>query len=130
VNTHLLLSEPLSGEVKHDRALVLEALGQGHGWVGYDMPASTRGFKFSGKGKGKGIMGDEIEMDAGATLQVLTPARCDIKLIRHGEVVAEAKNETTLTYVPLEPGAYRVECRIPYLGQQRGWIFSNPIYLK
>jgi hypothetical protein len=129
VNTHIIMPEPFSGDVEHDKQLVLDALGQGHAWVGYDMPGSTRGFKFSGKGKGKGIMGDQIKMDAGATLQILAPSRCDIRLIRHGDIVAQVKNETTLTHMPLEPGAYRAECRIPYLGQKRGWIFSNPIYL-
>jgi hypothetical protein len=75
-------------------------------------------------------MGDEIQMDAGATLQVRTPVRADIKLIRYGEIVAGIENETTLTHLPIEPGAYRVECHIPFLGAQRGWIYSNPIYLQ
>jgi hypothetical protein len=130
VNTHILMPEPLSGDVEHDKQLILNAIGRGNAWVGYDMPGSTRGFKFSGKGKTKGTMGDSIEMDAGATLQVLAPTRANIRLIRHGEIVAQAQNETTLAHMPIEPGAYRVECRIPYMGQERGWIFSNPIYLR
>ena len=129
VNTHILTPEPFNGDVAHDKQLILNAVGQGNAWVGYDMPGSTKGFKFSGKGKGKGIMGDKIKMDTGATLQVLTPARANIRLIRHGEVVAQVENETSLTHMPLEPGAYRTECTIPYMGQDRGWIFSNPIYL-
>lgn len=129
VNTHILTSEPLNGNVEHDKQLILNAVGRGNAWVGYDMPASTRGFKFSGKGKGKGIMGDKIKMDAGATLQILAPSRANIRLIRHGEIVAQVENETTLTYVPLDAGAYRAECTIHYMGQERGWIFSNPIYL-
>jgi hypothetical protein len=28
------------------------------------------------------------------------------------------------------PGAYRVEAYIDYLGLKRGWIFSNPIYIR
>lgn len=129
VNTHVLVSEPLSGDSEHDRQLILQAIGQGHAWVGYDMPASTAGFIFSGKGLNKGIMGDEIKMDTGATLQILAPHKANIRLIRHGEVVAQVENKTTLTHVPHQPGAYRAECRISYLGQERGWIFSNPIYL-
>jgi hypothetical protein len=50
-------------------------------------------------------------------------------LMRHGDVVAHVENKTTLTHMALEPGAYRVECTIPYMGQERGWIYSNPIYL-
>jgi hypothetical protein len=74
-------------------------------------------------------MGQRIQMDAGATLQVITPARANIRLIRHGELVAAIENETNLTYIPTEPGAYRVECIIPFQGKERGWIYSNPIYL-
>ena len=129
VNTHILTMKPLSGDATVDKKLILDAVGRGNAWVGYDMPGSTRGFKFSGKGANKGIMGDRVKLDAGATLQVLTPARANIRLIRHGDVVAHVENETTLTHMPLEPGAYRVECTVPYLGQERGWIYSNPIYL-
>ena len=67
---------------------------------------------------------------AGATLQIKAPARCRIRVIRHGKVVAEAERDTNLAYMPSEPGAYRVECYIPYEGRERGWIYSNPIYLR
>jgi len=129
VNTHLLLPKALSGDAAQDKQLILDAVGRGNAWVGYDMPGSTKGFKFSGQGKNKGIMGDRIKLFAGATLQVLAPARANIRLIRYGEVVKQVENETTLTHMPLEAGAYRAECTIPYLGRDRGWIFSNPIYL-
>ncbi|MCB8916922.1 MAG: PHP domain-containing protein [Ardenticatenaceae bacterium] len=129
VNTHLILRDALNGDVAHDKALILAAIGQGNAFVGYDMAYPTRGFRFSGQSQGKGIMGDEIKLDAGATLQVLAPAKANIRMIRYGEVVAEAKGELNLTHIPIEPGAYRVECLIMYEGMERGWIYSNPIYL-
>ncbi|MCB8951441.1 MAG: CehA/McbA family metallohydrolase [Ardenticatenales bacterium] len=129
VNTHVLTRQPLNGDLAHDKALLLGAVGQGNSWVGYDMPASTKGFRFSGQGVNKGIMGDMITMDVGATLQALAPNRCQMRLIHRGEVVAET-NDTTLTHIPVDEGAYRVEARVPYLGRERGWIFSNPIYLR
>lgn len=129
VNTHLLLKEPLSGDVAHDKKNILRAIGKGNSWIGYDIPAKTNGFRFTGQSKTKGIMGDRIRMQDGATLQVSAPKMCTIKLIRHGEVVATAVNETHLMYTPSQPGAYRVECHISYLGKKRGWIYSNPIFL-
>jgi hypothetical protein len=93
------------------------------------MPHTTKGFRFSGSGKGKGVMGEQVRLNAGATLQISTPARANIRLIRHGAVVASITNDTHLTHIPTEPGAYRVECTIPYEGKERGWIYSNPIYL-
>ncbi len=129
VNTHLLIPAPLSGDLDKDRELILHAIGKGHAFVGYDMPHSTQGFRFSGKGRNEGIMGDRVKMDAGATLQARSSIKANMRLIRHGVVVAEVARNTTLTYMPIEPGAYRVECNIKYNGRSRGWIYSNPIYL-
>jgi hypothetical protein len=129
VNTHLLIPETLSGELEHDRRLIHNAVGNGNAYVGYDMPHPTKGFRFSGKGKNQGIMGDRIKMDAGATLQVHAPKRVPIRLIHNGHIVSETTDNAALTYTPLEPGAYRVECDIEYHGRTRGWIYSNPIYL-
>lgn len=130
VNTHVLLPEPLSGEMERDRRLLLKAIGRGHSWVGYDMTGKTDAFRFTVQGTKNGIMGDEFQFGMGATLQIRTPARCRIRVIRHGMVVAEVERESNLTYIPSEPGAYRVECLIPYEGHERGWIYSNPIYLR
>ena len=130
VNTHILTTAEFNGNLEHDRKLILEALRLGRSWIGYERPGDTKGFRFSGQSINKGVMGDEVRLDAGATLQVKTPAKAHIKLIRHGETVAEVHNETNLTHIPVEPGAYRVECHREHLGQPRGWIFSNPIYLR
>lgn len=130
VNTHVLLAEPLNGDVEHDRRLLLRAIGRGNCWIGYDMAGPTRDFRFTVQGVEYGIMGDEMPFGTGATLQVRAPVRCRIRIIRHGEVVAEVERESNLTYIPDEPGAYRVECRLPYEGRERGWIYSNPIYLR
>jgi hypothetical protein len=130
VNTHLLLPEPFDGDLDHDKRLVLRAIGKGNSWVGYDLSHPTKGFRFSGQSASKGIMGQSVRMDSGATLQIKTPAKAHIRLVRHGEVVAETEEDTHLTYLPIEPGAYRVECTRPFAGAERGWIYSNPIYLK
>lgn len=130
VNTHILLSNPLSGELTEDKRHVVKAVGEGRSWVGYDLPHSTRGFTFTVQGLRRGTIGDEMPLGTGATLQVGAPARCHIRLIRHGDVVAEARSATNLTHTPSEAGAYRVECLIPFEGEERGWIYSNPIYLR
>ena len=109
---------------------MLDAIGNGNAWIGYDMAHTTKGFRFSGQSRSRGIMGDRVKMESGATLQVKTPAKCQIRLIKYGEIVTECHEDTNLTHIPTEPGAYRVECRINYLGKDRGWIYSNPIYLE
>jgi hypothetical protein len=130
VNTHILIPEPLNGDLTRDKEMVLRAIGNGRSWVGYDLPHPTAGFRFTGQGADKGSIGDAIQLDVGATLQVKAPAKAHIRLIHCGETVAEVDNETHLTHIPVEAGAYRVECQIPYEGKMRGWIYSNPIYLR
>lgn len=130
VNTHLTLPQPFTGALATDKKMVLDAIGNGRSWIGYDMPHPTAGFRFIGQGRTKGSIGDKIKLDAGATLQVKTPAKANIRIIRHGKVVASIKNNTNLTHIPVEKGAYRVECTINYAGKERGWIYSNPIYLR
>ncbi len=130
VNTHLLTAEPLNGDYEHDCNLIFSALRDGHCFVGYDAPASTRGFRFSAQGDNTAaIMGDAISAARGVTLQVAAPARAELCLVRNGKVLAHKEVDTHLTYITSEPGAYRVEAYLEYKGQKRGWIFSNPIYL-
>ncbi len=132
VNTHLLLSQPLSGDVMTDRHLVYEALAQGRAWIGYDLLTSTRGFRFTAQGKERTIsMGEEMSLNGGATLQARLPApAAEIRLIHNGEVIRSWKNQYTCAYIVTEPGAYRLEAYRFYRGRKRGWIFSNPIYLR
>jgi hypothetical protein len=130
VNTHLLLNEPLGNDLEQDRQQIVEAIGRGRSWVGYDMAYPTRGFRFTVQADRRGTMGDEMPLGLGATLQIQTPAKCRIRVICHGEVLAEVKAEKNLTFIPGAPGAYRVECTIEHLGRERGWIYSNPIYLR
>ncbi len=131
VNTHVLIPTPLSGEVQHDRNQIYQALAAGHCFVGYDLPAPTRGFRFSAQGRqGEAIMGDEIAARGGVTLQARLPGAADIRLIRDGHVVQRANNRSSLTHITTEAGVYRIEAYRRYLGFKRGWIFSNPIYVR
>jgi hypothetical protein len=131
INTHLLVNTPLSGEVDVDRRLILRALSKGNAFIGYDLPASTRGFRFSAHGYEQNvIMGDKIHLRDGITLQIRLPRVSECRLLRDGEVVQTWDTRETCTYITNQPGVYRVEVYINYQGQRRGWIFSNPIYVK
>jgi hypothetical protein len=131
VNTHLLLPKPLSGEVETDRDMIYAALRAGHIFVGYDLPAPTRGFSFSAQGKqDRAIQGDVIKARGGVTLQARLPAASEARLIHNGKLVKEYARTEALAHSTSEPGAYRVEAYRFFKGERRGWIFSNPIYLK
>lgn len=131
INTHVLTSEPLSGDLSSDRRLLTAALRRGSSFVGYDLPAPTRGFRFTAQGqKGSAGMGDEISLGDGVTLQIRLPQPTECRLVHNGQVLKTWRNHPTCTYIANAPGAYRVEAYIPYLGRRRGWIFSNPIYVR
>jgi hypothetical protein len=131
INTHLLLAAPLTGDVAADKRLVYDALAAGHCFVGYDLPGSTRGFRFTGIGREMtAIMGDEIPARGGVTLQAHLPTFADMRLIRDGKVIQRVRNSYALTYMATDPGVYRVEAYRPFLGRKRGWVFSNPIYIR
>ena len=131
INTHLLTPTSLSGDLPADRRMVLQALQLGHAFVGYDLPAPTKGFRFSATTEDKiAIMGDEMEYKNGVTLQFLLPCQAECRLIKDGVAIQEWVGKEAGTYITREPGVYRVEAFIQFLGSRRGWIFSNPIYIR
>jgi hypothetical protein len=131
INTHLISPRPLSGDLESDRRLVLEALAGGRAFIGYDLPAPTRGFRFTAHGfEQTAIMGEEIAAPRGVTLQIRLPQPAECRLVRHGEVLQTWRGQQHCAYITSQPGAYRVEVYLDYLGKSRGWIFSNPIYVR
>ncbi len=131
VNTHLLTPGPLSGDLFEDRRMILETLRQGHAFIGYDLPAPTRGFRFTAQGKdGMVGMGDEIACNTGVTLQIRLPRRTECRLFKDGKPAKSWRQRDTCTFITSEPGVYRVEVYVHYMGSRRGWIYSNPIYVR
>jgi hypothetical protein len=131
VNTHVLLPQPLTGNWQRDRGLLLRAVAAGNCFIGYELPGSTRGFRFSATGQyGTAVMGGTIRLGPGVTLQTIAPVRSHFKMICNGKVVAEATNRENLTFTAQTPGAYRVEVWRELAGQERCWILSNPIYVE
>ncbi len=130
VNTHILSTIPFNGELDHDRQIVLNALRNGHAFVGYDLPAPTRGFRFTAHGSsGTAIMGGRVRLGNGVTMQIVVPRPADVRLLKNGQIVHRETGGTHTTYIASQTGAYRVEAYLEYKGKPRGWIFSNPIYV-
>lgn len=76
------------------------------------------------------MQGDEIPAKGGVTLQAHFPSLANIRLIKDGEILCKWKKKQVCTHITSEPGIYRIEAYKPYLGRRRGWIFSNPIYVR
>jgi len=136
INTHLIIPQELTGDVVEDKAMIFDAFRQGHAFVGNDWPAATRWFTFTAQGMQKSvIMGDTIEAKGGVTLQIRVPRlashlHAECRLLKDGAVIKVWHKSENCTHIITEPGVYRVEVYLPFYGKKRGWIFSNPIYVR
>jgi hypothetical protein len=131
VNTHVLTPSPLTGVVENDRRLLFESMRKGHCFVGYDLPASTRGFRFQAEtDEGRVDMGNVAQGRFGVTLQVRTPRRAEIRMLHNGQVVKTWQGAEAAVLSVKHAGAYRVEAFIDYENERRTWIISNPIFVE
>lgn len=128
VNTHILTSAALSGDVDQDKALIYEALRAGRTWVGYDLPYSTRGFRcVAQSGAATAVPGEELRRLGAISITVSLPADGEIRLLRDGQVIRRVVG-SSLRITTEEAGIYRVEVYRRYCGRRVGWIFASPIY--
>ncbi len=130
LRTHVLVREPLDGELAHDRDLVFEALREGRCYIAVHPVAPARGFRFFGERRG----GERVEMGSEAPagdwdLHAQLPRPADVRLLRDGEEVARL-HAPALAHRAEGPGVYRAEAYLETHGAQRTWILSNPVYLR
>lgn len=132
VRTHLLLRAPLRGDVDHDRVHVVEALRAGRAYVANWERGDPTGFRFLAcTASGCLEMGEEApHPGAPGSVHFSVALRREkphgvIRLLRDGQVVAETA-DSDLQAPDQGPGVYRVEVT----RGGRGWIYSNPIYLR
>ena len=131
VNTHLLLPTELTGDIEVDRGLIYQTLRAGRAFVGYDLPFPTTGFQFTASaGEQIASMGDEIPFQEGLTLNIHKPLPGECLLIKDGVLIKKWRNRLEHSFEPSSGGVYRVEVYLPYRGRRRGWIYSNPIYIR
>jgi hypothetical protein len=129
VNTHLLLDEPLARDVDQARLQILDALKRGHCFVCYDLVAPSRGFSFTAtNGSSEVMMGDTLPLQGTTNLFVSSPQPARLRLLKDGQVVTQTKGKI-LAWQTSQPGVYRVEAYRRFWGKQRGWVFTNPIYV-
>ena len=129
-NLHILTEELFNGQLDHDKRVIYDALKEGHCFTAYDLLGDTRGFRFTAKsGAAEAIMGDEITLQHQVMFEIASPQRAHIRLLRDGRVVAHTRGKK-LHCTAREQGVYRVEAYRRYLFRKRGWVFTNPIYVR
>jgi hypothetical protein len=128
VSTHLLIDEVT-------REAVWESLQNGRVYVGFDWMADPSGFVFQALATmgddppKRHPMGSQLMLTEGLQLQAAAGLPVDWKLLRNGELIHEA-NGNTFELAVDEPGVYRIEAWLKFLGEPRVWILSNPIYIQ
>lgn len=132
INTHVLLSSPLTGDLITDKGLIYNSVREGSCFIAHDGLAPARGFTFSFNRERNGAslgMGQEAEFSKGQLL-IRIPRYGLIHIIRNGSLFARAYG-SELSKKISEKGVYRIEVFIrTQLCGWRPWIFSNPIYLR
>jgi hypothetical protein len=130
VNTHLLSEEPLTGDLEHDKATIYGALRAGRGFVGYEQPGAVAGLSFWARsGSAEATMGETLELHNALQLRATVPAPAMLRLLRDGRTIAQSRGRE-LAFMAPKPGVYRLEAYRRYAGRLRGWVFSNPIYVR
>jgi acetyl esterase/lipase len=126
VSTHILARDLTEVDIR-------ESLAAGRAYVSHDWLCDPTGFSFIAENNlGLFDMGDQVALSGLAvgntSIHASLPIAAKLKLLRDGVVVAEAE-DSKLAYTPKEPGVYRLEAWLTVDGEDRPWIFSNPIYL-
>ena len=132
VNLHLFLEQPLSGELEADRKRIYGAMRVGRGFVGYHAAGDPRGFAFHVRardGRPLATYGEEVPLSDGLSFDIRSPRRARLRLLRDGVVIAQTRGRRL--YAPIEKaGVYRVEAHRWNRFRYRGWVFTNPIYVR
>jgi hypothetical protein len=74
-------------------------------------------------------MGDETRLAPDLTVNARFPAACHVRLLKGGQIVAETTADR-IEHAITTPGVYRVEGWLTLDGEERPWIYSNPIYIR
>jgi acetyl esterase/lipase len=126
VSTHILARDLNEKDIR-------ESLTAGRVYVSHDWLCDPTGFSFTAENNlGVFDMGDQVPLAGIAvgttSIHASLPIPAKLKLIHDGIAVAEG-NDSKLIYKPTEPGTYRLEAWLTVDGEDRPWIFSNPIYI-
>lgn len=123
VSTHILSRELTDPAIR-------ESLKNGRVYVSHDWLCDPAGFSFNAaNNNGVYDMGDRVPMLRNTRLTARLPIAAILRVLHDGKVVSES-NGAQMSFTPTEPGAYRLEAWLSVDGEERPWIYANPIFLE
>jgi acetyl esterase/lipase len=121
--THILATELTPDAIQ-------TSLAAGHAYVAHDWLCDPTGASFIAQSYfGVFEMGDTVAHNplvGAVTISARVPVPATLRLLRDNIVVAEA-HDWKLDYTVRDTGAYRLEALLSIDGEERPWIFTNPI---
>ena len=109
---------------------ILQSLREGRAYVAHDWMCDPTGFVFGGVNNlGVFTMGDGVPWLGKTRIVAMTPVPARLRLIHGGQVVQEVTG-TRLEHNAKALGAYRVEAWLTIDGEERPWIYSNPVHVE
>ncbi len=120
-STHILARQLTEGDIR-------ASLREGHVYVAHDWLCDPTGFRFVAiNNLGVFDIGDRVPLFGNTRLEANLPVAARIKIIHEGKTVAETSAADFRLPVK-EEGPYRLEAWLRVDGEDRPWIYSNPIY--
>jgi acetyl esterase/lipase len=121
--THILATELT-------QAAIQASLAAGHAYVAHDWLCDPTGVSFIAQSYfGVFEIGDTVAhnpLTGVVTISAHLPVPATMRLLRDNMVVAEA-HDWQLEYTVRDTGAYRLEALLTIDGEERPWIYTNPI---
>ena len=121
-----------SGIFERDKRNVIYALKQGRNFIANDLLANANGFRFNiAEHNSTPLeMGQMGKYNNKLMLEVNVPDHAEVHIIQNGQAIRKTNGKGLMTFPIISSGVYRVECFRRSRGEKRGWIFSNPIYIR
>jgi hypothetical protein len=123
IRTHLLLDDPLSGNIETAQKQIFTAIRRCRVFVSNFRWGDAAGFSFYAKSGNKiHQMGSRPRLASDMTLCMSSPREATVRIIKDGKTYKEHLGQSIEIPVA-ESGLYRVEL---YIGD-KGWVYSNHI---
>jgi hypothetical protein len=130
VRMHILLPK----DVPLTRESLIDAIGKGNYFTGFDAFGDTTGFRFVGTAGSEIVQqGGEASYSDGLLLKISSPVAVRMVIFKNGEKWSEQADVADYAIKPDGAGVYRVELYQDALGEtgsKMPWIVSNPIYVR
>lgn len=123
VSTHILATELTEPAIR-------KSLREGRAYVAHDWLCDPTGFYFGAQNNlGVYEMGDKIPHAGTTKLIAFLPIAAHWKIIHNGKQIAEGQGEK-VAYDTKSTGTFRFEAWLTVDGEERPWIYSNPVFVR